>query len=452
MAITLGTVVLSDAEVTDGIGFGDVGAAACLWVGQWSIALSAARTYVEPDEVPGLAAEALIATIAAIAVGRGPREDLTAFVVAAVTELGVGDDPPPASRSTTSPPEVFTSPMMTRAFADLRPEDQEVLWLTIAGEHTDQLIAEALNVPLSEAVEVRHSALTALQRDYLAAHTEYAEDAACRAAHGAMAGAVTRSASLSGETWVHMSECAWCTEAFHELVFSNVAINALIDRDVTAPAVPVPLDDVVVPAVLIPGLQDPAPFEPFESAAAVSEAPVPDTHPSVRPVVAPTPSEPGGFHAAPAVSRLGFLRDRRARIAAVAVAAVAATAVGVLVISGLNGPDGTPAAATDPSQTATGLPDVFESVTPPSTGPQPKPPPRLAASTTPTPSASPTAPSAVAPLPLEPSVTPRPSPTPRPSSTPQPSSTPTTAAPQPSPTPTPTAPPCSRFAHLFGLC
>jgi len=451
MAITLGSVVLSDAEVTDGIGFGDVAAAARLWVGHWPIALSAARTYVEPDEVPGLAAEALVGTIAAIAVGRGPREDLTAFVVAAVTELGEGDDPPPASRTTTPPPEVFTSPMMTRAFAGLPAEDQEILWLTIAGEHTDQLIAEALNITTAEAVEVRYGALTALQRDYLAEHTEYADSTACRQAHGAMAAAVTRSASLSGATWVHMSECAWCTEAFHELAFSNVAINALVDRDAiaraVAPVVPVALEAVVAPAVVIPGLQDPGPLQPV-AATDLSAVPEPVTEPAAL----LTPPEPGGFHAAPAASPLGFLR-RRARVVAGALVTAAAITVGVVVITGLNGPDGSPASAqTDQDQTAPDdsdeFPDSFESVAPPAAEEIPKPTQTAPASPKPSVTATPTL--AADPIP-RPSATPRPSPT----------STPTTATPKPSPTsvpttvaptPTPTAPPCNALQHLLGFC
>lgn len=442
MAITLGSVVLSDAEVTDGIGFGDVAAAARLWVGHWPVALSAARTYVEPDEVPGLAAEALIGTIAAIAVGRGPREDLTAFVVAAVTELGEGDDPPSASRTATAPPEVFTSPMMTRAFAGLAAEDQEILWLTIAGEQTDQLIAEALNLPVSDAAAVRHGALTALQRDYLAEHTERAESAACRQAHGAMAAAVTRATSLSGSTWVHMSECAWCTEAFHELAFSNVAINALVDREALAPVVPVVLEDVVTPAVVIPGLQDPGPLEPV-AVSAVSADPA-----AAEPVVPPTPLEPGGFHAAPAADRLAFLRRRRVRFAAGAVLTAAAITLGVVVISGLDSPEGSLASAqTEPDQDTTDQPQPFESVAPPSTDRIPKPT-TTAGSPTPTPSATPTRSAQQS---TRPSATPRPRPSTTPTPVvpkPTPTSVPTTAV----PTPTPTAPPCNALQHLLGFC
>ena len=78
MAITLASDALSDAEITDGIGQGDLEAAARLWVRHWPTALTAAREYVGPDEVPGLAAEALIATVSAIAIGRGPRENVSA--------------------------------------------------------------------------------------------------------------------------------------------------------------------------------------------------------------------------------------------------------------------------------------------------------------------------------------------------------------------------------------
>jgi hypothetical protein len=105
MAITLASDALSDAEITDRIGLGDLESAARLWVRHWPTALDAARRYVGPDEVPGLAAEALIGTVSAIAIGRGPREDVHGFVVEAVRELGEDDEPP-----TTGPehPAVFT--------------------------------------------------------------------------------------------------------------------------------------------------------------------------------------------------------------------------------------------------------------------------------------------------------------------------------------------------------
>lgn len=418
MAITLGSAVLSDAEVTDGIGFGDVAAAARLWVGHWPIALSAARIHVEPDEVPGLAAEALIGTIAAIAVGRGPREDLTAFVVAAVTELGEGEDPP-APSSTAPPPEIFTSAAMTRAFAGLPAADQEIL------RHGET------EAPAQVAgTAARLDALTALQGDYLVEHVQAADSAACHQAHEAMTGAVAGGTSLSGATWVHMSECAWCTEAFHELAFTTTSLKALVDPGVFAPVVPAPADVVdvgdvlVAPAAIVPSLQ-----------------------------------EPGG-HAAPAASRFGFLRARRTRLAAGALAAAAAITVGVLVVSGLDGPDGAPAAAQTgaglsvPDQGSTALPNPFESVAPPSTDDPGTLTPGTATPTPTTPPAPAPAPTPTAgssdPTPL-PSATPRPSPTPTPTkATPQPSPTAPTAT--PTPTPTPTAAPCNALQRFFGLC
>ena len=116
MAITLASDAISDAEITDAIGLGDLEAAARLWVRHWPTALEAARQYVDRDEVPGLAAEALISTVSAIAIGRGPREDVRGFVLDAVRELGEDDTPP-----TPGPdhPPVFVSPMMTHAFSEL---------------------------------------------------------------------------------------------------------------------------------------------------------------------------------------------------------------------------------------------------------------------------------------------------------------------------------------------
>src|SRR5689334_11624430 len=207
MAITLASDALSDAEITDGIGLGDLGSAARLWVRHWPTALEAARQYVGPDEVPGLAAEALIATVSAIAIGRGPREDVDGFVIEAVRELGEDDEPP-----VTGPehPAVFVSPMMTDAFAELDYELQDTLRTAVAVGHLDD-----------EGIR----ALTVLQHYYLAEHTDRAATPACRRAHIAMMSAVDSSTTevVPGSTWLHMSTCAWCTEAFHEVAFSNLA-------------------------------------------------------------------------------------------------------------------------------------------------------------------------------------------------------------------------------------
>src|SRR5689334_9361071 len=121
MAVTLASDAFSDAVITDGIGRGDVASAARLWVRFWPTALEASRTFVEPPEVPGLAAEALIGTIAAIAVGRGPREDVAAFVRSAVQELGE-DDEPHTPGDAPALPDVFASALMTRAFSGLPAE------------------------------------------------------------------------------------------------------------------------------------------------------------------------------------------------------------------------------------------------------------------------------------------------------------------------------------------
>jgi hypothetical protein len=392
MAITLAPDELSDAEITDEIALGYVGPAARLWVRLWPTAQSAARELVEPAEVPGLAAEALIGTIAAIAVGRGPREDVTAFVRGAVRELGEDDGLPPAQHSGASYPDVFTSPMMSRAFADLPDQDQDILWFTAVGEHAD---------------EERVAVLTALQRDYLTAHTDRAEDGACRLAHGALAGAVAEAnpVGLSGETWVHLSSCAWCTEAFHELAFSNTAISALVDRPVRAPAV------------------------------AVVDPPA-------------APAHPGGIHAAVASSP-GFLR-RHGRLMAGVAAAAAVSAVIALVVAGADRSHSAAEAAQ--SQDASGLPDGTP--TPSQTRAVPSlksvPSPRVrpasdAAAGTDTSDAPSTKPSSRAPKPsgstsASPSAAPAPTPT---ASPPVPSAT---------PTPTPTATPCNPLAQLLGLC
>lgn len=461
MAITLGSVELSDVEVTDGIGRGDVAAAARLWVRHWPTALDAAREYVAPEEVPGLAAEALIGTIAAIAVGRGPRENLTAFVTSAVAELAEGEEPPSSSTGEVPPP-VFVSRLMTSAFEALPASDQDVLRLTATGELTDQETATALDLPLAMAVDARRGSLTALQRDYLAVHTEEAEPGPCDGAHAELAAAVHRSAPLDGATWVHLSECAWCTEAFHELAFSSIALDALVDPAVFA-ATDAGLETAVIPAVAIPGLH--------ESAPATAPATGPETGPASGAASEPDdallapaagvadPTDPADLSTDPAEQP--NRRRRGALIAAGAVAASAVLVVAVLAATGTEAPDAPlTAAQTEETQSADLLPDSFDSVAPPVLEDE-DPTPTLTPGTpstppSPAPSASPAAPAAppttTAATPQAPATTAAPKPTPKPS--------PTTSAPKPtpdpepttSPTPTPTEPACTGWERLFGLC
>lgn len=430
MAITLGSEALGDAEVTDGIGRGDVEAAASLWVRYWPTALASARQFVNPDEVPGLAAEALVGTIAAISVGRGPREDLSSFVTAAVAELGESDVPPEAGGAPV--PDVFVSPLMTRAFAGLSEEDQEILWSTGTGTPDGYVPTEA-----------RLRALTALQRDYLAEHTEHAEDPDCQQAHAALAAGVARGVPLAGTTWVHLSECAWCTEAFHELAFSNVALSALVDRGSVAPT-PVAAAPAVA-ATLAP-----------TTAAASAETP---GHPMEVEAQPEPDDEPVGAHATE-VAPVGLLRRRRTRIFGGAVLAAAAVTAALLV---LTGPDDSASRLTAAGSEQTQEQDAPEPVVSDFVAP-----PVAAESPTPTPTPSAVAPSSstrvTAPV-AQPTPTDQPTPTPTPTPkapapaapTPRPSAQPTASAeptptPTPAPTPTPTSPPCSNLAHFFGFC
>ena len=444
MAITLAPVGLSDAEVTDGIGRGDVECATRLWVRFWPTALSGARRYVERAEVPGLAAEALIGTIAATAIGRGPREDVAGFVTEAVHELG-GEEPldEPAASSGL---QVYTSALMTRAFSGLSEATQDVLRSVIEDARYDEDTVEAL---------------TQLQRSYLAAAVGRAATQTCRQSLTALAVSVeASSAGLSAETWLHLSTCAWCTESFHELAFSNVALGALIDPSLVArPAVvdaaapPLFADEVAAaPVVVAAPLPEPEPAPVALHPAAL--------HPVVAEPLAAAVEEAEELehpHRG-AVAPLALLRGRRGRLAAVAAAALAATAVVVSVVVAAQGDSDPRPAAADapasenggaaPTDTTTSVPGALLS-------------PAAARSDLPTtivapPEATPTGKQTkAADKPTTSPSTHAPRPTTQPSSDPAPTSDPTPTAPpvDPTPTPTPTPTPhCSFLDKLFGRC
>jgi len=410
MAITLASDALSDAEITDGIGLGDLEAAARLWVRHWPTALEAARLYVSPDEVPGLAAEALIATVSAIAIGRGPREDVHGFVVEAVRELGEDDEPPVGGPEH---PAVFVSPMMSNAFAELDAELQDTLRVAVAVGQLDD-----------EGVR----ALTVLQHYYLAEHTDRAETPACRRAHIAMMSVADSSATegVPGKTWLHMSTCAWCTEAFHEVAFSNVALGSLVEPAVLTPA-------AAYAPVVEPVFVEPTFVEPDEPLL-VDARPVPEEDDDEAVALL------GAAHAG----------SRQGRLVAIGIAAAAAVSVVAVILVGQSDGTTSPTAAgvdtttqaapTDAAaeDTGTASPTEFATVAGP----------RL----TPTRTTE----AAVAVKPTTPTATPtHAKPSHSASSTPTPTSAPTTATPSPTPTPTPTATPtqnCNPLQHLFGLC
>jgi hypothetical protein len=451
MAITLAADALSDAEITDGIALGDLGCAARLWVRLWPTSLNAARDLVGPGEVPGLAAEALIGTIAAIAIGRGPREDVKPFLRGAVRELGDHGGPPPPGYAGAWSPDVSTSPIMSGAFARLPDLVQDLLWITVVGDRADEIIADALGISTTAAATVRIDALTTLQRDHLAAHADRVADPACHRAHHALALAVEDpgAAGLSRETWMHLSACAWCTTAFHELVFSNAAIGALVDRAAT----PSPVVPPVVPPVVAPDVG--APEVEVEVAGGLDE-----------PARANPPDEPpprGRLHADVASSPPGFVR-RHGRVLAGAVVVVAGAAVVALVVAGIGSDRSAPPEAAGPP-TVTPTPAAGSALhgASPSTSDATEAvgsTPGTVVGDLPSTTVTPRAPKSRTVAPSSPSATPTPQPSattpsvePPAASTPTPTPTPTPPPPPPPPpTPTPTPEPCSALAHLLGLC
>ncbi|MET3961802.1 hypothetical protein ABIE44_001736 [Marmoricola sp. OAE513] len=440
MAIKLASDSLSDAEVTDGIGRGDLESAARLWVRYWQTALSAARLYVDPPEVPGLAAEALVGTVSLIAIGRGPREDVASFVSSAVRELGEDDHPPMLMHADSEHPELFESVRMTSSFADLTDEDRAALRRSLAGG------------PETDDAEVTH-ALTVLQTTFLTNHLDVSPTPDCRAAHIAIMRNTmgVTSDGFARENWVHLSSCAWCTEAFHELAFSNVALDSLVAPDV--------LHHVDTPAPLF--VEPPVELVVEPVAPAVAEAPLPALdsvilQPAEAAVLEPPP-EPL------IVERPGLVevaRDARHRLLA-----VGALALGVTIVVGLlltKNPDTTsPASAQAGPQAATTSPapatsgdslgaPVGPSETVPTDGVSVAGPLEIA-SPTEEPTAEVEKTKAAKPTPkpsAKPTVDPAPDPEP---SDPAPSEEPPASEPPPSPSPTPTKH-CSALEHILGFC
>lgn len=446
MAITLAPEELTDAEVTDRIGLGDLDAAARLWVRHWPTALEAAHTLVDSPEAPGLAAEALIGTITAVAVGRGPREDVAGFVIQAVRELGDGAPAPSADQPRL--PEIFPSARMTRALEQLPAADQSALREAVAGSG-------------AITAERGTAALTALQRDYLAATLEASASEDCHAALGGFAAwTVGTAGSFSGAAWIHVSTCPVCTEAFHELAHANVALVALTGIQPTAaPAA------AAVPIT-------PAPITPAPIATAASavhtEATAASDETATLPAVPPEDIAEDIPESSPEAEP-----GRRRRKALLwwggAAAGTAAVLALVLVVANTGGEDDpalVDAAATPSASPSLDVPFVLEPESTPSADPtrkrtrsaQPSP----SATAAPTLAANPAPTAAATSSSAAPSATSKPSSSadkpsgggggkPSGSGSKTPTPTPTSSTPEPTPEPTPT-PNCNFMQHLFALC
>jgi hypothetical protein len=460
----------SDAEITDGVVAGDTGAAVRLWVRFWPVALGAAREYVEPAEVPGLAAEALIGTIASIAVGRGPREGVASFVRDAVRELGEDDEPVDPDQTVPVHPDVFASPLMSAAYAGLSQDFQSTLGDGAGEPEPDE-------------------ALTALQTAYLHLHAATSATAASRQAHEDLAESVRdpHPPAMPAETWVHMSRCAGCTEAFHELAFSSVALDALVGPALLAGA------RVVAPAPVEVSEAPDAPVEVPEEAVASAVVLPPDEPSPTEPAFmydepAATPGETAETPVVPAASAAALTlpaararagdetpraagRRRRLVVVGTVVVAVAvlASAVVAVAVSSQGNADKTPPGAGSNHSSSTALPTTQPTAPSSSpTVPSPSAPPTSPASPTSSlgavaPTASPTSaaivnpPAATATSPAaKPSTKPSTGPSPKPSTRPSPTAKPTTPGATPTATPTAPAPSpkpsCNPLNHLLGFC
>jgi hypothetical protein len=456
MAFTLARDELTDEELVELIGRGDLRAAACFWVRHWPTALTASRGLVEPAEVPGLAAEALIGTLAAVRVGTGPRDHAAVFVIDAVHELG-GEEYLVEHLAGPAYPDVFASSTMAAAFDDLPIADRQLLWAALADGYGDADLATSLGTTAAEAAARHDAALGELQTGYLRRHAAVAVRAECATTHELLAAAVADpSTTLPRETGVHVSECVVCTEAFHELAHSSVDLRPLLGAG--AYPGPLPTAAQMPRAVAAPVLEEtPAP-EPTEV-----PAPLPAFDPAPEPVsvakAAILPELDGEVAEEP---------RRRRSLALVLTAAGLAAAV-ALAFNLTGGSSGTTplAAGAAPEDTPTGqysapsLPGVDPAVATPSTTASGSATPTATPTGTaspddavtdepdaddPTPSSTPSRTPTSKPTPATPTKTSTPDPDPTP--TPTPSDPPATEVPEP----TPTKAPCNLVQKLLGLC
>lgn len=440
MAITLASDSLSDSSLTDGISRGDLTSATRLWVRNWPTAVGAARLYVDRLEVPGLAAEALIGTISMTAMGRGPREDVASFVTAAVRELGEDEDAPASQSGEIL--EVYPSPRMTRTFEALPTSAQQVLREVAEGRPSD---------------EHAEHALTVLQTDFLRSHLAEAPTPECRSSHLAMSEAAERSATggFPASNWPHLSTCAWCTEAFHEIAFSNTALSALI-----TPAAFAAVSPIVAPTTLSEPVAEP---EPAAAATVVGLEAVTGAEGAGAVETAE------GAEAAESTShRAGapaLLRGGRNRLLGAAGVTAAAAVLALILTQTLSGGDDAtePSAANGalptPSALATDGLDGFDATpTAPATPATPRTPSEKPSATEAAPLVLPTpAPTSTSPSPslseAAPKPAPKPTKKPTPKTTPSPTSPTTSSPPEPTPTPTPSpTPTCNDFQHFLGIC
>jgi hypothetical protein len=267
MAFALDLGGLTDAELVDRVAVGDPEATAVLWVRLWPVAVSVARHSVPTEEVPGLAAEALVGTLAGLALGATLTSDLVTTLTRSVEELAAGE------RSRATPAlyagdAIAVSDRLREVFGTLSPEDRRLLWAArVQGQDADELAA-ALTVTQVEATALAAEALSRLQVGYARRHTALAATGTCVDVHALLGRAAEAATAepFDGGTWAHLSECAVCTDAFHELAHTSSALGSLLGPDVDPGPLLVAASTDLFPA------PEHAPVE--VAAAALAEAPV----------------------------------------------------------------------------------------------------------------------------------------------------------------------------------
>ncbi|HET6151429.1 MAG TPA: hypothetical protein VFE15_00635 [Marmoricola sp.] len=499
MTFALASDELNDAELLLRLRSGDPESAARLWVRHWPEALEVARDLVDVVEVPGLAAEALIGTLASVAVGSGPLDHLASFVTAAVHELAE-DELPPAPSSVTIP-AVFPSRTLGELFAGLPTGDQQMVWAArVVGRGAADIAAD-LGISASQVDAWTDDVLERLFEAYGPQHVLAAVSPECVDAHALLGeAAADRSAPLlPTRTWMHISDCAVCTEAFHELAHSSVALGALLGTTADPGPVPVVVTHVPVPVADEEAHLDPlhplfdtgetsfiavVPEEPAAPEPEVPAEPEPEREPASVPVAdslaavplsttLPAATLPAAEQPVPVedpIDELETPRRRhrtsrsRARVPLVAAVIVLALIGGGFLIHDLGGKDATPAASgsastkspdqytapaivgssersrTPSEDSTTTAPDASDEATTgasdPTTGPTSKAPVTPSKHPTTKPSTSPTHGSSGSP-----------SSGPSSGSSSAPPSSPTS-----DPTSTPTKKPCNFLQHLLGAC
>ena len=243
----------SDEQLTERVRGGDEVAYGELYCRHRRAAESTARCLVRSRaDADDVVADAFAGVLSAIRNGRGPRDNFRRYLLACVRNgcrtrrrtipFAPSDalfEPTDGGQVLLEDPERFVeADIVARAFSELTPRWQQMLWSTAVEQKSAQEMAQAMRLSPNAAAALAHRAREAFATAYLTEHLGAAPSHDCRR-HVPHLAAYVRNQLPAGRTAAldqHLVDCAGCAGAVADLRDVNTSLRSLLPPGVLAAA------------------------------------------------------------------------------------------------------------------------------------------------------------------------------------------------------------------------